>query len=287
MPNVFHLRSKSAFPAGATVLTDADRPSLRGPVAGQHVVRMLIGRDLIPDTPVMPYPMFPGQIAALDDDALCRFRQRPKAGIFFAGNQKSRYGRDSMRREFGLLSRLEVIETLVDAFPQRVVPLDAAGKSDRIVLRATHRDPIASADWVDTLSRHQFFLCCPGVSQPVCHNVIEAMSVGAIPILEYSDRFAPALIDGVNAICFQGRRGLIGAIERIDAMGDLQRDRIHRAVCEHYDRHLCGSRFLKRLHDEARLGLVDAVSMPFHNRNLFDRDLADGVQVRRSEKRAA
>ena len=31
MPNVFHLRSKSAFPAGATVLTDADRPSLRGP----------------------------------------------------------------------------------------------------------------------------------------------------------------------------------------------------------------------------------------------------------------
>jgi hypothetical protein len=270
MPHVSHLAVGDAFPDDSVVLIDDDPARRRRCFAAQRVVRMLLGRDCAANTPVMPYPMYPSQIRSLDAEALKRHRQTSKAGIFFAGNQKPRYGRDAMRRKFGLLSRLEIVETLRAGFPDRIVAREADRGRDRMVLRATDRDPIAAEDWMPTLARQQFFVCCPGASQPTCHNVIEAMSVGAIPVLEYFDRFTPPLREGVNAICFRGRRGLLDAIDRIDAMDDQERRRLGAAVCEHYDRHLCGTRFLQTLMRQARQGLVDAVSMPFHDRNLFD-----------------
>lgn len=63
---------------------------------------------------------------------------------------------------------------------------------------------IAMEDIRELLSYFNFYLCCPGVVMPLCHNVIEAMSVGTIPLIqkEYAEVMYPNLTHRVNAIIF-------------------------------------------------------------------------------------
>ena len=65
--------------------------------------------------------------------------------------------------------------------------------------------PLPMEEVQTTLSEFRFFLCCPGVVMPLCHNVIEAMSVGTIPIIEreYAQVMYPQLQKGKNAIIFE------------------------------------------------------------------------------------
>jgi hypothetical protein len=55
-----------------------------------------------------------------------------------------------------------------------------------------------------TLSHFNFFLACPGFIMPYSHNVVEAMSVGAIPVIQdtYAHMFFPTLKHNINAIIF-------------------------------------------------------------------------------------
>lgn len=269
MPHVSWIDPGQRFPADSLVLLDIDGAGADRILHRQRTVAMAIGREAIAKTLVMPYPMHPNQIEQLTPERLQSLRSGNKAGIFFAGNQKRRYGREAINDRFGVLSRLEILAELRRQFADRIAPREAAGVSDRIVLRNSATDPIAAQDWMSVLAAHQFFLCCPGAAQPICHNVIEAMSVGVIPIIEYGDRFHPELVDGDNAICFHGRDGLAAAIRRIDSMSAEKRARLSQNVSAYYDQYLDGARVVKRLRDELNTDFVDQVSMPFHDENLF------------------
>ncbi|MEO1526096.1 MAG: hypothetical protein AAFX06_11715 [Planctomycetota bacterium] len=270
LPNVEWIESERGFPVECVVLLDVARQHATRDLSGQRPVRMLIGRDFVDGIPVMPYPMFPVHTLRSTPRSREMHRVITKAGVFFAGNQKSRYGRDRMRAEFGILPRLAVLETLREEFPERIAECSSDGNVDRIVLRDSSTHPIQSDDWIRTIAQHQFFLCCPGASQPVCHHLIEAMSVGTVPILEYSSRMTPHLVDGQNAICFEGRSGLADAIRRIDAMSARTLRNLSDAAADYYDRHLDGQGFLSRVLDHGLLSDSGAVLMPFHDRNLFD-----------------
>jgi hypothetical protein len=54
------------------------------------------------------------------------------------------------------------------------------------------------------LSKFDFFLALPGIIVPQCHNIIEAMSAGCIPILHscYAKLLVPNLEQGVNALIY-------------------------------------------------------------------------------------
>ncbi|MCO8123892.1 hypothetical protein NHH03_19255 [Stieleria sp. TO1_6] len=276
MDHVTWLDSLAPFPDGTLVLMDELAERSSRDLAGQRTVSLLVGSDRIDGFPVMPYPMHPHQIRGLTADRKRQLRSIPKAGVFFAGNQKSRYGRDGMQNEFGVLPRLEILSLLREHFPDRIAPVDAGGRGDRIVLRDSATDPIAADQWMSVLAKHQFFLCCPGASQPVCHNVIEAMSVGCIPILEYADRLHPQIQDGINAICFQGRQGLVEAIARIDTLDAHRLTEMSQNAVDCYDNLLDGARFLATLRDNTSAiptaAQPAAVVMPFHDHNLYSQD---------------
>ena len=270
LPNVQWVDSTQGFPAECVVLLDVPREQATRDLSGQSVARMLIGRDFVSGLPVMPYPMFPVHTLRSTPQTRSQLRAMTKAGVFFAGNQKARYGRDQLASKFGVLSRLEVLETLRSEYPARIADCSAEGCADRIVLRDSSVHPIQSHDWMRTIAKHQFFLCCPGASQPVCHHLIEAMSVGTVPILEYSSRLTPQLVDGENAICFDGADGLRDAIRRIDGMPVQSLRRLSEGAADHYDQHLDGEGFLSRVLDHGLLHGVGAVLMPFHDVNFFD-----------------
>lgn len=263
-PYVRWLSTAQSLPENALVLRDYD--------SDQRGVRMLIGRDQVAGAPTMPYPMHPASLPFADHPSLLRLRQsEDRAGIFFAGNQKAKYGDDKMSRDFGLLSRLRILQTIRGRFPERVVD-SIRQRVDRhsIVLSDSRVESIPASHWLSSLARAQFFVCCPGASQPTCHNLIEAMSVGTIPLIEYGSRVTPPLQDGVHAITFQGEQGLVAAIQRIDRLSARQIETMSGHAASFYDQHLCGRTFLAGLRDreiDCRLGTV---CMPFHDRNLFE-----------------
>ena len=145
-------------------------------------------------------------------------------------------------------------------------------QSTPVILSDSRIESISASDWLPTLSSAQFFVCCPGSSQPTCHNLIEAMSVGTIPIIEYGDRVTPELRDGENAICFRGKIGLVEAIHRVDSLGPGQISQMRRNVSNFYDDHLCGTKFLTRLRDGGFDLTSRRVCMPFHERNFYASD---------------
>lgn len=293
MPNVRWSAPAQPFPSGSLILTDIDRAQSRRKLAGQKTVVMMIGRDRVQQTLAMPYPMHPNQIGGLTEQRIESLRTQPKAGVFFAGNQKDRYGREGLQNGFGVLPRLQILSALRQEFPDRIAARASEGACDRIVLRNSATDPIDAGQWMSVVAGHQFFLCCPGASQPVCHNVIEAMAVGTIPILEYADRMPSGLRDGVNAVFFRGRAGLINAIARIDLMDSQERENVSQNTCRYFDDHLDGAKFLRCLRDDSKIDSIDSLSMPFHDRNLFAPDsppsgrAADALVAADSTTRAA
>lgn len=258
------------LPVDALVLSDE-------PTSDSSHLTMMIGRDIDRQIPVMPYPMHPATLPHADATSLLALRASgPREPIFFAGNQKPKYGDARMQRNFRLLSRLEILGTLAAEFPLRVrasipssAPADSDSRQRPIVISDSRIDKIRAADWLPTLAKTQFFICCPGSSQPVCHNLVEAMSVGTIPIIEYGDRVTPELCDGENAICFRGRKGLIDAIERIESLTPNQISTLSSSAASFYDQHLCCTKFLRQLRD-GELDLSSSrVCMPFHERNFY------------------
>src|SRR5205823_2507023 len=57
-------------------------------------------------------------------------------------------------------------------------------------------------DYLRFIGACDFFLAPPGCAMPLSHNLIEAMSLGAIPILNYGDYLDPPLRDGVDCLAF-------------------------------------------------------------------------------------
>ncbi|WP_146521885.1 hypothetical protein [Stieleria varia] len=276
---------ENQIPAGALVLCDAEPTASR---VGNHLdsgvtrLQMLIGRDIDRSIPVMPYPMHPATLQQLATTDLESLRATPRrCGVFFAGNQKRKYGDDKMQHEFGVVPRLELLQTLKQNFAPHIAtrPCDDDATCprglpvrDRIVLVDSREHSIPASNWLTTIASAEFFLCCPGAAQPTCHHLIEAMSVGTIPLIEYGDRMTPPLEDDVNAVCFYGTDGLVTAIDRIESMSSAQIARLRQGAIAYYEQHLCGSRFMQALCDETIDLSGGLICVPFHEHNLYDHE---------------
>lgn len=161
--------------------------------------------------------------------------------IFFAGSiDHASYSRGF---NFPIMRRGEVFDTIYDRFA-RCISADLNEKNDITI--------IATRDTADTVTKHKidpdgflaalsqsdFFICPPGWLMPHCHNMVEAMSVGAIPITNYAHYISSPLVDGVNCLTFSNEQTLVTAIERARNMsaGDIAQMRA--AVLAYYDTNL-------------------------------------------------
>lgn len=277
--HVTYLPLSARLPNGSLVLGDHDLSASHASELIQseaRYLRMRIGRDLPSTSPVMPYPMHPWTQQQADQTTIMDLRSNQLRAclIFFAGCQKRRYGTPWMQKQFHILSRLDVLRTVRERFIKDVVetsmqfrPREDPSKPPRqIRLLDSAHESITAADWLPALAESHFFLCGPGGRQPLCHNLIEGMSVGTIPILEYGDRVHPELTDGIHAICFKGQGGLVQAIERVQAMSQSELSQMRENVIAFYDNHLCGVKFWHQMLKDRLSG--DQISMPFHEKNL-------------------
>jgi hypothetical protein len=160
--------------------------------------------------------------------------------LLFAGNTDSRlYSGREASRVFGKLGRLEILDVLSSAFAPQIVRHLPAGAAPAvggaIVVCEATSCYIPQVAFLETLSRCSFFLAAPGVAVPMCHNVVEAMSVGAVPILNYAEQFHPPLEHGVNCLAFASADELVRCVRMALSMDDGEIAALRRGAATYYN----------------------------------------------------
>ncbi len=246
---------------------------------------------------VMPYPMHPLVYATGRDRDCHSLRHGGRAvRLFFAGNVDGRAYTSSssmqtIRSRFGMMDRARVIASLLDGLGSRAQRVRgwrewqgvlAAGEARRAVLAIEPSFRIPPERWLETLSQCDVFLAPPGVFMPLCHNAIEAMAVGCIPLTNYANWFTPRLTHMKNCIEFTDEKDLLEKAKTVLEMEPQRLAAMRANVIDYYDRFLDPDRFLDRLfaHPAKTLTLF----MITERRSTWERVgedsvlLADGIQ---------
>jgi hypothetical protein len=168
----------------------------------------------------------------------------PRPAVLFIGNSEpGTYSKIDHDGVFDVIGRIRLRELLAKSGLGRDLAAGddlAAGTAGRVTLVDSSQRPIPMEDFRQTVAGFGFFLCAPGVFMPLCHNLIEAMSVGTIPLIQrsYAALLEPVLEHGRNAIVFDGEADLVERVGEALAMDPDRIGGMKRRVLDYYDAHL-------------------------------------------------
>lgn len=174
------------------------------------------------------------------------------ARLFFGGNtEEGKYDKSVIRDEYQMLTRREMLAVAAEAAPA-FQPADATSwlASDDwnpYVLCETQSCKIPRDRWLDALGKADFFLACPGVGMPLCHNLIEAMAAGAVPVLQYASYLPHPLTDRVNCMAFHTAASLRDTLDEILNLPPAHILELRANVRQYYQDILSPGRFSDRL----------------------------------------
>lgn len=251
------------------LLTDRDMPA---PANAKRVVRVSYEQRLCRSDDEMAFPVFVHpQITTKVSLPFAYDVESPRpARIFFGGNtEPGKYDKDVIGRTYGMLSRRDMLaEAVATVGPESVHhPKDAAEwlaspEFHPFVLCETQHCKIPPERWLEALSKADFFLACPGVGMPLCHNLIEALAAGCIPLLQYAAYLPPPLEHGVNCLAFNDAAELRKTIEAVLVMNAEEILNLRANVRAYHDEFLAPGRFAKRLFNGPRTLLLNAYRVP-------------------------
>ena len=207
---------------------------------------------------VAPYPAYPKQFKFYSDQAYLAEARKSKRTIkvFFAGDTgKIRYLNEKLTKFFNVIPRLEVINFIFSNFKCRRLQSEADKKVlEQLLLTDFYNNEIvisevktSEEDWLKILSKADFFICPPGARMPWCHNCVEAMSVGTIPILEYNNLFYPNLENMENCLSFKNYEELEMVIKKALAMEPSEIESMRNNVINYYNNYLSVDSILNKI----------------------------------------
>lgn len=204
---------------------------------------------------VIPYSMHPVIYKLKHHEKLFKFRNNKKMlRIFFSGMCGLDYYHSKLAEQFKKLSRFQIVEIIINS---GLVTIINSRRDIKKLLRGKYKNIFAFVNtkktvvfqehWLDTISRSDFFLSPPGDVRPMCHNIIEAMAVGTIPITNYSEWFHPALVDGRNCIVFDSEKELIEKIKTVLEMDSGKIKEMRDEVIKYYESYLSPASFINQI----------------------------------------
>jgi len=238
------------------LITDGESPA---PKNAQKVIRVRYERRRSQSADEVEFPVFvhPWLTTHID----LPYAYDPNAArpvrLFFGGNTEERkYDQDVLRELYGMLTRREMLTIACAEFNEADLhrPLDSSAwlqsqQSQPFVLCETQHCKIPQEQWLDALAKADFFLACPGVGMPLCHNLIEALAAGTIPILQYAAYLPQPLQDGVNCLTFTDEKSLRTTIHKAKTMSQQEILNLRANVRQYHDAILAPGRFSQLLFD--------------------------------------
>ncbi len=208
---------------------------------------------------IMPFPVHSVHAMRDFEKRLDSFRAIKKnKRVFFSGDTKD-YRCNPVRYPKPKLSRLEIVNTIRERMGDDALIVDdlavldqlnKAGYTNQCVLVDTNRIWVDDKIWPDMLATADFFLAPPGIVMPMCHNIVEAMAVGCVPITNYPEWFDPALTPMENCIVFDDQNDLLDKLRMVLKMPREKIADMRAKALVYYEQHLRPATFIRRV-DEA------------------------------------
>jgi hypothetical protein len=162
---------------------------------------------------VMPYFAHPGMLKRIDGRMVVDGCAKRAIRVGFAGTVTAQHARIV---GFDIHDRSAILEHLLEQFGDftEYAGNPSTWRPSRPIVLATSIPSATGSngysnyslvrdDYLDFLASTDFALAPPGLDMPHSHNLVEAMSQGAIPILNYANWLSPRLQHGVNCLQFQ------------------------------------------------------------------------------------
>ena len=200
----------------------------------------------------------------------CRENQR-KMRIFFGGNTlRSGYDFQSIKNIYNQLNRHEALSAVLGAGDKRIKVVENKERFYKLlngdnyinefyIYQTDKLPPIVNKDWLNIVSKSDFFLCFSGTDLPMCHNAIESLAVGTIPIISYPDWFFPPLEHRKNAILYSGKEDLINKINEVFEMSSDEIEAMRKNAIMYYENNLSRVSFMDRF--EASTAKVNTIML--------------------------
>lgn len=247
------IRSLDEMKEPYVLVTDREESA---PALAKVVVRMVYEHRLCAsgEDIEMPFFVHPYVGARIRLPHAYKVEDQRHARMFFGGNTtEDRYSKDVIGRKYGMLTRRQVLsvatETAGDGVhhPTDAVEWLASSGNHAFVMFQTQKGGIPRDRWLDALANSDFYLACPGVEMPLCHNLIEAIAAGAIPILEYARYLPVPLENRVNALTFDSEESLREAVKTALEMPPEEIVRMRANVNAYYMKYHAPGCFARRL----------------------------------------
>ncbi len=204
----------------------------------------------------VPFMMYPPLYTFGQDKKFETYRKtQRKIRVYFAGNADKYYYRNPMLKQYGQMTRRQGIAALRKSRRKFVYRPDKA-EFYRLIQASTYQHvcvltdfvkfKIKPAEWLGVLCKSDFFLCLSGTDFPMCHNLIESLAVGTIPIMSYPEWMEPQLEHGKNALLYNDAEGLIRQLDEAMNMSEARIAEMRKNVIAYYEEHLSPKNFSER-----------------------------------------
>jgi len=206
---------------------------------------------------------------------------RRKNSVFMSGNIDATYYNDiSESRFFNVISRREVADFIMNQpYYLDLGTLDDLNNfintdndSKVLLIDTKEKFRISVRDLKTILIQFNFYLALPGILIPQSHNLIEAMSVGCIPVIHknYAALFTPALKHKENAIVYCNLKELDSQLLELFKLDDTIVDSMRGRVYRYYQNYLSPKSIVNKIeHNDFSKIYVQAEgkSLGFLNKN--------------------
>ncbi len=251
------------YPQASVVVTDVE---FRPANPNQNVI-VVDYEEILPDSSepnafTLPFFMHPrvhdsGQLSRLNLADL-NANDRCMKILFAGGDKYPTYDNPLLPSRYKILSRHRCLETLRATLPaeQFYKPKSYENLFDSphepaFTLSSYPRCSIPKKQWLKTLAMADFYLATPGVHMPFCHNLIEALAAGSIPILQYPQYLQPHLEHSKNCLVFDDAESLTSVVEFALTASPEEVARLRKGAMQFYADYLRPGSFAKKLLDHS------------------------------------
>jgi len=184
-----------------------------------------------------------------------------RIGAFFVGNTKAdTYDSNLTKKLFNVNTRYETFNYLTDKLPKNILyipknvdsflkDIESGILEDKVVLLDIKNNfEIPPKYYFQILLQANFFIHMSGVIYPYCHNQIESMMAGCIPITQFSRYFIPPFQQEVDALLFTSLDDLIDIILKMNSgFYNNSIQKMRKNIQDYYREHYSFQSFSKKL----------------------------------------
>jgi hypothetical protein len=209
--------------------------------------------------------------------------------VFFSGNtDHEAYSQFSL---FPMMNRIQILDVVKSNFRTESLKVDWKRESKQqkgVVIQDWQwnaRDGgdtssrIPTEQWLDLLSYCDFFLATPGSNIPHSHNLVEAMSLGSIPITNYGHLLSEPLVHRENALLFETEEELKQVIKLALDMSEDEKKRMHQNCITYYKRSLIPEVFVQGLIENKNISVLKYYGTTVSENKMRNRVKSEGQIV--------